>query len=204
VAELRVALTFDAEHPSRSHCPPEATERILSALFDAGIRATFFVQGRWASAYPERARAVADHGHLVGNHSHYHARFSFLSPKGIREDLARAEAAIVETAGVDPKPWFRLPFGDGDGDVSLAEVLASVGYHHEGWDVDPNDWDPARSPGDVEQDVVEGVLAVGDGAIVLLHAWPTTTVEALPHILHRLRAEGAEFVGLDERAGTRA
>ena len=49
---LRVALTFDAEHPDRPWCPPRNAEHILDALGDAGVRATFFVQGRWAESQP--------------------------------------------------------------------------------------------------------------------------------------------------------
>ena len=34
----QVALTFDAEHPDRSWCPPGAAERILDILAAAGYR----------------------------------------------------------------------------------------------------------------------------------------------------------------------
>src|SRR2546427_10175880 len=107
MAEPRIALTFDAEHPSRPHCPPGVTERILSTLAEAGVRATFFLQGRWVTAQPQVARSVAEAGHLVGNHSHYHARFSLLSLEGIGEDLARAEEAIRDSTGAEPRPWVR-------------------------------------------------------------------------------------------------
>jgi peptidoglycan-N-acetylglucosamine deacetylase len=198
VAEVRVALTFDAEHPSRPHCPPGVTERILSTLSEAGVRATFFLQGRWVSAQPDLARSITEAGHLIGNHSHYHARFSFLSPEGIREDLERAERAIREDTGADPRPWFRFPFGDGEGDAAVAEVLRGAGYRHVGWHVDPNDWDPAQSALGVERAVAEKAVAHGDGAVVLLHAWPVTTAEALPRIVDALRASGTRLVGLDE------
>ena len=51
-----------------------ADAEILAALADAGARATFFIQGRWAEAFPELARSIAEAGHLVGDHSFYHAR----------------------------------------------------------------------------------------------------------------------------------
>jgi peptidoglycan/xylan/chitin deacetylase (PgdA/CDA1 family) len=198
VAELRVALTFDAEHPSRLHCPPGNEERLLEALAQAGARATFFVQGRWATAHPDLARAIAERGHRVGNHSHYHASFPMLTAQGLRADLIDAQEAIAQTTGADPRPWFRFPFGDGEGDGEIAMGLSSLGYRHVGWHVDPNDWDAARSADEVEDTVVRGALARGDGAIVLLHAWPSTTAQALPRILSRLRAEGTRLVTLDE------
>lgn len=198
--ELRVALTFDAEHPSRPHCPPGNAERILAHLSEAGVRGTFFVQGRWASAYPAIARRIAGDGHLVGNHSHHHARFSLLSDDGVRVDILRAHETIRDLVGRDPRPWFRLPFGDGAGDARLASVLASIGYRHVGWNVDARDWEPERSAEDVERSVVEKILGSRGDAIVLLHTWPASTSRALPRVVSRLEAAGARLVGVDEVA----
>jgi len=195
---LRVALTFDAEHPSRPHCPPGVTEWILAILSEADTRATFFLQGRWVTAHPDTARSIAQAGHLVGNHSHHHGRFSALTPAGIEDDLALAGDAIREVTGTEPKPWFRFPFGDGDDSPQIAEALRAAGYRHVGWHVDPNDWDDARSAEDIEGAVLEGVRAHGDGAVVLLHGWPATTALALSKIVSELRDQGARLVGLDE------
>ncbi|HEV7809480.1 MAG TPA: hypothetical protein VGO64_02680, partial [Candidatus Limnocylindrales bacterium] len=38
----------------------------------------------------------------------------------------------------------------------------------------------------------------GDPAVVLFHAWPPGTLEALPAIIDGLRDQGARFVRLDE------
>lgn len=198
MSDLRVALTFDAEHPSRPHCPPGATAELLAALTRAEVKATFFLQGRWVTAYQDAARSIVRAGHVIGNHSHYHARFSDLSLEGVREDLGRAEGAIRHVTGTDPRPWFRFPFGDADQDPDVAATLADLGYRHVGWHVDPNDWDPARTIEDLERVVVGEALAHGDGAVVLLHAWPATTPEAVARIIPRLRAEGALLVGVDE------
>ena len=37
-----------------------AETALRAALADAGARATFFIQGRWAEAFPELARSIAD------------------------------------------------------------------------------------------------------------------------------------------------
>lgn len=195
----RVALTFDTEqwsHPSS----PDVQERILDVLAGAGARATFFVQGRWATAYPACARRIATDGHLVGNHSHHHAPMSLLTDAGIERDVRRAEQAICEHAGVDPRPWFRCPFGDGHDDPRVLAALDRAGYRNHHWDVEPDDWRPERTPIDLERLVVEGALEHGDGAVVLLHSWPPATIAALPAILERLAGAGARLVGLDEVA----
>ena len=194
----RVALTFDAEHADRPS-EPLVTERLLEALDAAGVRATFFVQGRWAEAYPATARAIATAGHLVGNHSHYHARMPLLTDAGLAEDIAEAGRIILDSTGVDPRPWFRCPFGAGSDDPRVLRAVAAGGYRHAGWHVAAEDWEPERRDGSlIERDVVDGVLAHGDGAVVLLHTWPRGTLAAIPAIIDRLRVAGAAFVGIDE------
>lgn len=192
----RVALTFDAEHPDRSWCPPGAADRILDVLAVAGIHGTFFVQGRWAEAYPTTARRIADEGHLVGNHSHHHARMPLLSDRGLHEDVDAARDAIVRTTGRDPRPWFRCPFGDGADDPRVLAVIEAAGYQHLGWHVEVEDWEPTRTPEAIAADAVAGIRRHGDGAVLLLHTWPGGTVEALPLVLNDLRGE-ARFVTVD-------
>src|SRR5512146_3375949 len=103
---LRVALTVDVEHPDR---PTRAgvTEELREILAGQKVSATMFVQGRWAQAYPATARSIARAGHLIGNHSHFHARMPMLTARGFASDVQLATTAIRAATGVDPRPWFR-------------------------------------------------------------------------------------------------
>ena len=192
-----MALTFDAEHPDRPAADGNA-DRLLDELARLDVRASFFVQGRWAEAYPATARRIVAAGHLVGSHSHYHVRMPLLTADGLATDVRDAEEAIREHAGIDPRPWFRCPFGTGADDPVLVGLLAVLGYREVGWHVSPEDWNPANSPVDVVRTVVDGVLEHGDGAVVLHHTWPDQTLAAIPEIVARLRDSGATLVGLDE------
>ena len=194
---MRVALTFDAEHPDRPAADGNAN-RLLDALAAADVRATFFVQGRWAEAFPKIARRIGGDGHLVGSHSFYHARMPLLSAAGLATDVRDAEAAIIEHAGVDPRPWFRCPFGAGGDDPRLIGRLEALGYKEVGWDVSAEDWEPTNSTTDVATRVIDGVTASGDGAVVLQHTWPDQTLAAIPQIVSALRERGATFVAVDE------
>ncbi len=195
----RVALTFDVEHPDRPS-RPGLTDRLLDVLDELSVVATTFVQGRWAEAYPETARRIGSSGHLVGSHTHYHVRLPLLTDAGITEDLRDAESAIQEMVGADPRPWFRCPFGAGMDDPRVLAAIAAAGYRHIGWDVDGQDWQIGLTATTLESEVVGATVEHGDGAIVLLHGWPTPTSEALPGIVARLRDEGAMFVRVDELA----
>ncbi len=194
---MRVALTIDAEHADRPHRPDRPTA-VFDILAAADVRATVFVQGRWAEAFPDVVAGIAADGHRIGNHSHHHARLTSFTKAGIRADTQAAETAIRETAGVDPRPWYRWPFGDGAGDASVAAILVDLGYRPVGWHVDPEDWEPGATGGVVADRLVEGAVALGDGAVLLIHSWPDATAAALPSAIERLHGAGARFVTLDE------
>jgi peptidoglycan-N-acetylglucosamine deacetylase len=193
---FRVALTFDAEHPDR---PTEGgiEERLLDLLEERCVKASFFIQGRWAEAYPGTTRWIAEAGHLVGSHSHYHARMPLLTQAGLRSDIATAERAILAASGIDPRPYFRCPFGAGSADRRVQAVIRSAGYRHVGWHVVGIDWPPERTAAQVEQAVVDGVLEHGDGAVVLLHAWPDRMLGAVAGAIARLSERGASFIRID-------
>jgi peptidoglycan/xylan/chitin deacetylase (PgdA/CDA1 family) len=194
----RVALTFDAEHPDRPGATPGTAERILDGLERTQVRSTFFIQSRWAKANPALARRIADDGHLVGNHSTYHARMSLLSDDGIRADVGDAAEALAEIAGVQTRPWFRCPFGDGHDDPRVAGVLRELGYRNVHWDVETEDWEPETTPEDITRTAVELCAERGDGAVLLLHTWPEHTADALPGLLEAFGRAGTSFVTVDE------
>lgn len=195
---LRVALTFDAEHPDRPWCPPGNAERILDTLREIGARATFFVQGRWAESQPGTAKRIAEDGHLVGHHSHYHARMPLLRDDGLRSDVLDAQAAIMTATGVDPRPWFRCPFGAGHDDPRVLAALSELGYRDVNWHVELDDWEPWRTGAAIATDAIEGVRAHGDGAVVLLHTWPGGTGDAVGPLMEGLSELGVTFVTVDE------
>ena len=193
----RVALTFDTEHADRPF-EDEGTAHVYDILRDRGVRATAFIQGRWAEAYPDLARRIADDGHLIGNHSFFHARMDLLSPEGRREDIERATKAVEEATGVDPRPWFRCPFGAGTRDAAVLADIEGAGYREVRWTVDPEDWRPETTGEQVQRAVLEGARA--DGSVVLMHPWTRGTGAAIAGIIDRLRDEGATFAtvaGLD-------
>ena len=96
---------------------------------------------------------------MIGSHGHYHARMSHLTDEGIADDVQRAEEAIRLTCGVDPRPWFRCPFGDGAADPRVLGAIAAAGYRHVGWHVDGEDWADGVTAEGLERRVREGIRA---------------------------------------------
>lgn len=192
-------LTFDAEHPDRSHQHADGPAAILDLLAERSIRATFFIQGRWAAAQPGLAKRIAAEGHSIGSHSNAHLPMTRLSDDGLVAEVLEAQNLIHEITGVDPRPNFRCPYGDGHDDPRVFGTLTRLGYRVLGWDVDAEDWKTGRSSADIASHVT-GQLGRDWGSVptVLLHTWPSTTPEALNHILETQRESGATWVGFDD------
>jgi peptidoglycan-N-acetylmuramic acid deacetylase len=196
-AATSVAVTFDTEHPDRPSYRGGGTDRVLSALADAGVRATFFVQGRWAMSEPDLVQQMADDGHLVGNHSFDHVRFDELDERQIGEQLRRTHEALTTILSHEPSKWLRLPYHSGIGDADVIRSVRRFGYHPVYRHVAPKDWDTEIST----QQLLDESLAQAEArpvTVLNLHNWPLVTAEGLPAIIDGYRALGATFVTVDE------
>ena len=181
-----IALTFDDG-------PSEATPALLEVLARHGVPATFFMCGKNVERLPEVARAVALHGHEIGNHSDTHPRFDFCSREFIYRELASAQAKIIRHAGVTPR-LCRAPYGVrwfGMGGVQQRLNLLGVMWTSIG-----NDWKwPAAR---VSQHVLRRARY---GDIVCLHDGSATrqspdiraTIEAVETIIPVLKQRGFRF-----------
>jgi peptidoglycan/xylan/chitin deacetylase (PgdA/CDA1 family) len=149
-----IALTFDDG-------PSESTPAILEILARHSVGATFFQCGANVERLPEAARAVAQAGHEIGNHSYSHPLFCFRSSRFIEQDLRRAQHAIAERTGASPV-WFRAHFGARWFGMARAQRrLALTGVM---WTAIGYDW---KLKADA---VVERLTAsVSNGSILCLH-----------------------------------
>jgi peptidoglycan/xylan/chitin deacetylase (PgdA/CDA1 family) len=183
-----VALTFD-DGPD-----PAFTPRVLDILREHGARATFFLVGLNANAYPELVERIVAEGHGVGNHTWSHPYLPDLSRDEVLRQLDATGAAIGKVTG-DPPGLMRPPYGSRTPDVlrwirgqQLTTVL---------WDIDVGDW--AAPPA---ADIVAGVTAAAKaGSIVLMHdagGDRTGTVAALPPILADFAERGLTSVPVCE------
>ena len=108
-----------------------STNRLLDMLDEAEIRATFFVLGNVAEAYPELVREVARRGHEVGSHTHSHELISDMEPAAFKADVERSLARLQDLAG-QPILGFRAPeFSVGHLRHWCFEILAELGFRYD-------------------------------------------------------------------------
>jgi len=180
-----IALTFD-DGPY-----PFYTPLLLHVLDRSHVSATFFCVGRSAQEFPELIDRIIASGDEIGNHTFNHYKLNGLSYEQIAEQIMEG-GAILSTFVGRPLDLFRPPHGRYD--KRVLEIAAAMGYRTVFWNDSPEDTKNISPALEVQR-----VLAQArPGGIVLLHSGQYRTIEALPVIIDRLRAEGYTFVTVDQ------
>lgn len=178
------AMTFDdGPHPSQ-------TPRLLDMLARWNLKATFFMVGKNAAAYPRIVQRIAAEGHEVANHSWSHPSLAKLPDAAVRSELRRTHDAIFNACGVAPL-CYRPPYGA----ITAAQkswIAHEFGYPTIIWSVDPNDWKD-RNSSIISSRIRAGARA---GSIILAHDIHATTVSAMPSTLPALEQRGLRFVSV--------
>ena len=171
-----VALTFD-DGPIAS-----STNTLLTALRNAGARATMFNTGQNAAANPSLVRAQVGAGMWVGNHSYTHPNMTTLSQSRMDSEISRTQSAI-QAAGAPAPRLFRPPYGATNS--TLRSVESEYGLREILWDVDSQDWNGASTT-----QIVAAAGRLTAGQVMLMHDGYSTTINAIPQIVRDLNARG--------------
>jgi peptidoglycan/xylan/chitin deacetylase (PgdA/CDA1 family) len=190
-----IALSFDAGANA------DAVPSILGTLERANVPATFFLTGNFVRDFPARARAIAEAGHRIGDHTITHPYLTQRSDAAVREEILGAARQITAVTGQNPAPLFRFPFGDPD--ARVISIANGLGFVPVRWTVDTLGW-KGTSGHITPEIVVSRVLgALRPGEIVLMHVGSnpddhsTLDADALPRLISQLKARGYSFVTLD-------
>lgn len=182
-----VVLTFD-DGPLPAH-----SNQVLEALASQCVKATFFIIGRMATAYPEGVRKLRDAGHTIGTHSENHPLSFNRMPveramQEINDGIAHTSAALGDPNAV--APFFRIPgLLRAEG---VEQYLASRGLQTWSADFPADDWRHITSA-QVLHLALTRLEAKGKG-ILLLHDIQARTAAMLPTLLRELKARGYHIV----------
>lgn len=182
------ALTFD-DGPD-----PLYTPDVLEILKKYQIKATFFVVGENAEAYPELVRQEIKAGHEIENHTYTHPDLSRESELKTGEEIQRTEQIIDKITDIKAK-FFRPPKK-----LFRRETIAvaeAKGYKTILWSICVEN-SHAATPSQMAQRVID---TAHPGMIILAHDGRLDrrqTIAALPMIIEAFQQQGYQFVTLDE------
>lgn len=96
---------------------------------DTGVRLTYFVNGTYRSWTDNLAllRPLVESGQVqLGNHTWSHPDLTRVPASRVAQQIARNDAFLKRTFGVDARPYFRPPYGKHNSTVDA--VAADLGY----------------------------------------------------------------------------
>jgi peptidoglycan/xylan/chitin deacetylase (PgdA/CDA1 family) len=201
----QVALTFDMGgriDPARA---------IVNRLILDRVCTTFFPTGAMTSTPEGQAvmQLIGRHPYLfeLGSHTEHHCDLvrggggspsaapcagTGFSDQRIRDEMTIAQGKLRSASGLDPRPYWRPPYGSHD--ARVRNLVASVGYTKTLlWDVDTIDWRPVADGGPTAAAIADKVAVNAvNGTDVLMHLGGFNTLDALPSMVQRLRARGLQ------------
>ncbi|MBR0726946.1 polysaccharide deacetylase family protein [Bradyrhizobium manausense] len=189
LADHEVVLTFD-DGPR-----PPYTQKVLAALAQECVRATFFLIGQSSAEFPDLVRRIAAEGHTVAHHSWSHPMTSKIPFEQAKENFDRGiaadEAALNGVSTNTPStPFFRFPYFDST--PATLDLMQSRGIAVFGADLWASDWEEMTPEHELKL-VTDRLNAVGKG-IILFHDPKAHTAAMMPVFLRYLRKNGYRVV----------
>ncbi|MBO1003759.1 polysaccharide deacetylase family protein [Pseudogracilibacillus auburnensis] len=140
---------------------------ILTILNKKNVKATFFIEGKWAKENKNIVKMIVEQDHLIGNHAYNHPDMAHISVAEMRNQIENTNEIIEAITGYRPK-WFAPPSGSfNDQVVQTAHELEMETIL---WTVDTIDW---KNPS-VSVMINRVIKNIHPGATILMH--PTEPV----------------------------
>ncbi|WP_156289109.1 polysaccharide deacetylase family protein [Oceanobacillus salinisoli] len=155
---------------------------ILKVLNDNNVKATFFIEGKWAKDNAELVKMIDEQGHVIGNHAYNHPNMANLSNQKIVEQIAQTNDIL--TAITDEKPkWFAPPSGNYNEQV--VQIASNLEMETILWTVDTIDW---KNPS-VNVMINRVNSKIHPGATILMH--PTSAIsQGLDDLINVIKEKG--------------
>lgn len=210
----------DIDLPAKTLCltyddgPGQYTEAIAEFLHSQGVRATFFVVGKYACEHHYVLQKMHQWGHIIGNHTFEHPDMPiYVANDGdIRDQIIRTNVCI-EAYNRNKITYFRAPYGKWSAEtanelnVALGSSYRLCGPVH--WDIPGFDcyyWKIGKSVDETVDAYIDEIERQGKGIIVMhdeiadmdvvkpLNKTLALTRKLIPILLEK----GYRFIGLDE------
>jgi len=137
---MKNALTFDVEDWYQSTYNKNAqvrsivieqTSKVLGILSDAGIHATFFVQGVIAEAFPQIVKEIFKLGNEVGTHGYAHELVFEQTQSAFAEDLDKSIKLLEDLIGIKVIGYRAPDFSITERSLWALDILEQAGILYD-------------------------------------------------------------------------
>lgn len=158
--------------------------KMLSVLKQRGVKATFFVSGRWAEKFPRLVKSMADDGHEIASHGYDLSAGprALLKAGKLKADIARSRQAIQDITGIPIQYW--APHMS-EVDAAIVKTAADLELRTVLYSVDTVDW----KPGVTTEQILTKFRHAKAGDLILLHPKPATA-QVLDQAVTQLQTRG--------------
>jgi peptidoglycan-N-acetylglucosamine deacetylase len=154
---------------------------ILNILKEHKVKATFFLEGKWAKDNVDYVKMILEQGHTIGNHAYNHPDMARLNRTEIINQIKDTNDVIYAITGKNPK-WFAPPSGSFSNEVVV--VAEELKMETILWTVDTVDW---KNP--TVNVMINRVMGkIHPGATILMHPTPSI-VKGLPSLIEEIKAK---------------
>jgi peptidoglycan/xylan/chitin deacetylase (PgdA/CDA1 family) len=209
LADHEVILTFD-DGPNAEYTP-----KVLDALAEECVRATFFLIGRNVEHLPELVRRELAEGHTLAHHTFTHPQptLRYMGDAQARADILKGMLAVERVAynarfpEGEPTdlsqvklhtPFFRFPGFADTADLRSWFATNNVGIF--GVDIWASDWN--KMTPEQELELILGRLEKPKRGMLLFHDIHPWTAAMLPMFLRALKQRGYHIVHMVPGPGT--
>lgn len=163
---------------------------ILSVLKEHDLKATFFIEGKWAKENANFVKMIDEQGHAIGNHAYNHPDMVRLSKQEMNDQIAQTNSIIKAIIGKTPH-LFAPPSGSfNDEVVKQAHELKMETIL---WTVDTIDW---KNPS-VHVMLHRVMSNIHQGAMILMH--PTSAVaQGLSSLIDEIKNKNYRIGTVDQ------
>jgi len=139
-SRIRHAFSVDVEDWYQSTYDSDAelsdrfersTLKVMDALDQHGVKATFFVLGLAAQKAPGVVREIARRGHIIQSHGFGHRSNFDLSKDAFREDILRAKMMLEDMAGYEVYGYRAPCFTIDQRNMWVLDILAETGHRYD-------------------------------------------------------------------------
>jgi peptidoglycan-N-acetylglucosamine deacetylase len=174
------SLTFD-DGPGKS-----TTARILKALTDRDLKATFFQLTKKVHDLPEMAHELRKAGMEMASHSYTHPQLTKVGALALEKEITQAVSELRSFHGTEIK-FYRLPYGAGVHTKHIRDKITENKLIHVFWNIDTLDWMPQEPSKIVERTLSLMKRTPKDAGVLLFHDIHERTARAMPEIMDYLK-----------------